>query len=221
MTITRQVETIFRVIVLGSGSPWKCLPLLSARLLRLLFLSLLLLFLHHSHPRLLQGSIIPLPQVLSRSHQQVSGVKLIPVNNNNKKTSGLDTCTLMAQIYLLQKKKKSIGQFVSLTWWTWAAGGSVPGCVAPLCQETGPWSATAGCESWGSLSSHWGLRPTSAALGRAPPRPRFLWRHSQARPWHPTLHRLRPAILFLWQAERKICFTHICIFSPADQYVCC
>lgn len=102
-----------------------------------------------------------------------------------------------------------------LTWWSGAAGGSVPGCVLPPCQETGPSIATAGCGSWGSPSSPW-VRPlTSAAPERGPPRPRFRWRRSLAQPSsHPAgIHHLlrRPAVVSLWQKRRSVFITdHLC-----------
>ena len=72
-----QLETSFSVtdVLLCSGSLWRSLLLLSASFLCLLLISILLFL--HSHPRLLLGSVIHLPQVLSGCHQQVGGVKLI------------------------------------------------------------------------------------------------------------------------------------------------
>lgn len=74
------------MIILGSHSPRKRLPLWFASLLLLLFLHLflsLLFLLVHSH-RLLLGGFAPLlPQVLSGSHQHVGWVELIPEDEQN------------------------------------------------------------------------------------------------------------------------------------------
>lgn len=99
------------------------------------------------------------------------------------------------------QKPHLVELFSQPTWWTWAVGGSTLESVAPPARGTGPWCATAGCESWGSPSFPLGRRPASVAPETAAPHRHSQWVRNLARAQQPkTLHRLL-AVLFL---ERKV-----------------